>query len=228
MEISLSDKRPIAPLAVLRIAFGAILFISTLRFILKGWVDEFYVKPIVHFPFYGFAWLQPLPAAGMHLVFGFMLAAALFITLGLFYKTATALFLLCFTYVELLDKTYYLNHYYFVSVFTFLLLLVPSNGALSLDARRKTSLRVTHVPAWTILIFQAQLILVYFFAGLSKLTPDWLIHAMPLRIWLPANTNIPLIGPLLDKVWVAYAFSWFGAIFDLTIGFFLLNRKHAP
>ena len=228
METRWLDKRPIAPLAVLRIAFGAILFISTLRFILKGWIDEFYVKPIVHFPFYGFEWLQPLPATGMHVVFGLMLTAALFITLGLFYKTATALFLLCFTYVELLDKTYYLNHYYFVSVFTFLLLFVPANRSLSLDIRRKPAQKLTHVPAWTILIFQAQLILVYFFAGLSKLTPDWLIHAMPLRIWLPANTNIPLIGPLLDKVWVAYAFSWFGAIFDLTIGFFLLNRKTRP
>ena len=228
METRWLDKRPIAPLAVLRIAFGAILFISTLRFIGKGWVDEFYVKPIVHFPFYGFEWLQPLPAAGMHLVFGCMLAAALFISLGLFYKTATALFLLCFTYVELLDKTYYLNHYYFVSVFTFLLLLVPANRSLSLDVRRNPAQKLTHVPAWTILVFQAQLILVYFFAGLSKLTPDWLIHAMPLRIWLPANTSIPLIGPLLDKVWVAYAFSWFGAIFDLTIGFFLLNRKTRP
>ncbi|HEY4286781.1 MAG TPA: HTTM domain-containing protein [Puia sp.] len=228
METRWLDKRPIAPLAVLRIAFGAVLFISTLRFIWKGWVDEFYVKPIVHFPFYGFEWLHPLPATGMHLVFGLMLAAALFMTLGLFYKTATALFLLCFTYVELLDKTYYLNHYYFVSVFTFLLLLVPANRALSLDVRRKPSLGTTHVPAWTILILQAQLLLVYFFAGLSKLTPDWLIHAMPLRIWLPANTTMPLIGPLLDKVWVAYAFSWFGAIFDLTIGIFLLNRKTRP
>ncbi|HXO75246.1 MAG TPA: HTTM domain-containing protein [Puia sp.] len=224
METRWSDKRPIAPLAVLRIAFGAILFISTLRFILKGWVDEFYVQPGVHFPFYGFEWLHPLPPAGMHLVFGVMLAAALFITIGLFYRTATILFLLCFVYVELLDKTYYLNHYYFVSVFTFLLLFVPANRSLSLDVRRKPTLELTHVPAWTILIFQAQLILVYFFAGLSKLTPDWLIHAMPLRIWLPANTTIPL----LDKVWVAYTFSWFGAIFDLTIGFFLVNRKTRP
>src|SRR6201991_3255971 len=215
METRWSDKRPIDPLAVLRIAFGAILFISTLRFRLKGWVDEFYVQPGVHFPFYGFEWLHPLPPAGMHLVFGVMLAAALFITIGLFYRTATILFLLCFTYVELLDKTYYLNHYYFVSVFTFLLLFVPANRSLSLDVRRKPTLELTHVPAWTILIFQAQLILVYFFAGISKLTADWLLQAMPLRIWLPGNTDAPLIGPLLDKTWVAYAFSWFGAIFDL-------------
>src|ERR1700754_3232458 len=218
METRWSDKRPIDPLAVLRIAFGAILFISTLRFILKGWVDEFYVQPGVHFPFYGFEWLHPLPPAGMHLVFGVMLAAALFITIGLFYRTATILFLFCFTYVELLDKTYYLNHYYFVSVFTFLLLLVPANRYYSLDIRRKPALKIIGVPAWTILIFQAQLFLVYFFAGISKLEPDWLFRAMPLRIWLPANEGLPVIGPLMGQPWVAYAFSWFGVIFDLTVG----------
>jgi hypothetical protein len=71
-------------------------------------------------------------------------------------------------------------------------------------------------------IFQAQLCLVYFYAGLSKLTYDWLIAAMPLKIWLPANAGMPVIGPLLKQTWVAYAFSWFGAIFDLTIGPLLL------
>jgi hypothetical protein len=33
---------------------------------------------------------------------------------------------------------------------------------------------------------------------------------------------MPLIGPLLGQVWVAYLFSWFGALFDLSIGPLLL------
>lgn len=37
------------------------------------------------------------------------------------------------------------------------------------------------------------------------------------------------IGPWLNEVWVAYAASWFGAIFDTTIVFFLLhNRTRRP
>lgn len=67
--------------------------------------------------------------------------------------------------------------------------------------------------------------MVYFFAGVSKLNYDWLIAAMPLRIWLPANSQLPVIGGLLTRLWVAYAFSWFGAIFDLFIGFMLLIPK---
>jgi hypothetical protein len=67
--------------------------------------------------------------------------------------------------------------------------------------------------------------LVYFFAGLAKLNPDWLLEAMPLRYWLPAHTHLPVIGPFLDKTWVAYLFCWFGAFYDLTIPFFLAWRK---
>ena len=36
---------------------------------------------------------------------------------------------------------------------------------------------------------------------------------------------ISLVGPLLGQLWVAYAASWFGAVFDLTIVFFLLYGR---
>ena len=51
---------------------------------------------------------------------------------------------------------------------------------------------------------------------------------MPLRLWLPAKNDMPVIGPLFNEILVAYAFSWFGAIYDLTVPFFLLNRKTRP
>ena len=161
----------IAPLAVLRIAFGLVLLISTIRFMAKGWVHEFYIAPRFLFPFYGFQWLRPLPAAGMYAVFIAMMAGALCITLGLFYRIASAVFFFCFVYVELLDKSYYLNHYYFVTLMSFLLLLVPAHRYFSLDVARKPALKLTRVPAWMIDMFRLQICLVYFFAGLSKLTP---------------------------------------------------------
>jgi hypothetical protein len=66
---------------------------------------------------------------------------------------------------------------------------------------------------------------VYFYAGIAKLNYDWLVNTMPLKIWLPANTNLPVIGSFLDKVWVAYFFSWFGAFYDLSIPFLLYLKK---
>jgi hypothetical protein len=215
----------IAPLAVLRMAFGSIMLISVIRFLLRGWVYAFYIKPKFHFTFYGFGWVKPLGDAGMYIMFALLIIAAILVTIGLFYRLAITAFFLCFTYVELIDKTTYLNHYYFISVMAFLMILVPANRYYSIDVWRKPDLKVTTVPGWCIGIFKLQLLLVYFFAGISKLNHDWLIAAMPLRLWLPANSQLPIVGGLLTQLWVAYAFSWFGAIFDLFIGFLLLSSR---
>jgi len=217
--------RYIAPLAVLRMAFGSIMLVSVVRFLLKGWVYAFYIKPKYHFTFYGFDWVKPFDAMGMYLLFAILIIASILVTIGLFYRIAISTFFLCFTYVELIDKTTYLNHYYFISVMAFLMILVPANRYFSVDVLRKPKLKITNVPWWTIDIFKLQLFIVYFFAGLSKLNYDWLIAAMPLRIWLPASSHLPVIGGLLTQLWVAYVFSWFGALFDLSIGFLLLNSK---
>ncbi|MHC2993233.1 deoxyribonuclease HsdR [Pontibacter sp. HJ8] len=214
-----------APLAVFRIIFGGMMLGSIVRFVAKGWVHELYVAPKVYFPFYGFEWVKPLGETGMYLLFGLMALTALGIMLGLFYRWSATLFFLSFTYVELIDKTNYLNHYYFVSVVALLLITVPAHRHFSLDVLRKPQLWVSQVPAWTVLIFQLQLGLVYFYAGVAKLNADWLFEAMPLRYWLPAHTHMPLIGPLFDKLWVAYLFCWFGAFYDLTIPFFLSWRR---
>ena len=214
-----------APLAVFRVIFGGMMLASILRFMGKGWVTELYVQPKVYFSYYGFEWVQPLGEAGMYALFTLMALAALGIMLGLFYRLSALLFFLSFTYVELIDKTNYLNHYYFVSVVALLLVLVPAHRHFSLDVLRRPQSWASLVPRWTILIFQLQMGLVYFYAGLAKLNPDWLLEAMPLRYWLPAHTHLPLIGPLFDEVWVAFAFCWFGALYDLTIPFLLAWRK---
>ena len=70
--------------------------------------------------------------------------------------------------------------------------------------------------------------MVYFFAGVAKLNFDWLIEAQPLKIWLPAQSHLPMIGPFLEMEVTAYFFSWFGAIYDLTIPFLLLMNRTRP
>jgi hypothetical protein len=215
----------IAPLALFRILFGGVMLASILRFILKGWVAELYINPVYHFTYYGFGWVKPLGEWGMYGLFALLAITALCIMLGLFYKVSITLFFLAFTYVELIDKATYLNHYYFVSIISFLLILVPAHRYFSLDVWRNSSLLATHVPRWTVGIFQWQLGLVYFYAGLAKLNYDWFFQAMPLRIWLPSKSDMPVIGNLFDQVWVAYAFSWFGALYDLTIFIFLSIKR---
>ena len=215
-------------LALLRVAFGGLMFISTLRFVLNGWVTDFYVTPAFHFTYLGFAWVKPLGEAGMYTVFALLLIASLFIALGLFYRVSIISFFLLFVYVELLDKTFYLNHYYFVSLLSFLLAFLPLNARASLDVSLGMRARWDEVPAWTLYALRLQLALVYIFAGIAKLNPDWLFAAQPLRIWLRANTELPPIGWLFDYIWVAFAMSWVGLLYDLTIPFFLLWCKTRP
>ncbi|MCO6442562.1 MAG: HTTM domain-containing protein [Anaerolineae bacterium] len=52
-----------------------------------------------------------------------------------------------FTYVELIDLAYYLNHYYFISVMSLLMTVLPLNRTLSLDARWHPELRASTAPA---------------------------------------------------------------------------------
>jgi hypothetical protein len=49
-----------------------------------------------------------------------------------------------------------------------------------------------------------------------------------MKTWLPAKSHLPLVGKWMYREWVAYLFSWFGAVYDLFIVFFLLNRKTRP
>ena len=214
-----------APLAVFRMVFGLLMLASILRFMAKGWVYSMYVKPQVFFSYYGFEWIRPLGEAGMYVLFVLMALSALCIAAGFLYRISAVVFFVLFTYVELIDKTNYLNHYYFISIISFLLIFLPAQRYFSVDALLRPSLKASRIPNYFVLIIKVQVFLVYFFAGLAKLNPDWLLHAQPLRIWLPAHSEMPLIGTLLTKEWVAYAFSWFGCLYDLIIPFLLFMPR---
>ncbi len=223
-------NRPIsiAPLISFRVLFGSVMLASVLRFVWNGWIETQYLVPEFHFTYYGFSWVQPFGVWGMYLLFGIMAISAIGIMLGYYYRLNALAFFLAFTYVELIDKTNYLNHYYFVSIIALLLIFLPAHRFFSLDSQRKPSIQIQQIPYGFVLILQLILFLVYFYAGLAKLHPDWLFEALPLRIWLPPLTHLPLIGGWMDELWVAYAFSWFGAIYDLSIPFLLFNRKTRP
>ena len=218
----------IAPLALFRITFGLLMVGSLVRFWWRGWITPLYVTPRFHFTYWGFGWVQPLGDTGMHGLFFTLIACALLVALGLFYRPAIIVFFLGFIYVELIDVTTYLNHYYFISLVAFLLVWLPANRYYSLDAEFGLITPRRLVPRWTIGILRFQMALVYVFAGLAKLNADWLLRAEPMKTWLPAKSHLPIVGQFMYDDWVAYLFSWFGAGYDLFIVFFLLNRPTRP
>ncbi|MEC3965075.1 HTTM domain-containing protein [Flagellimonas halotolerans] len=213
-----------APLAVFRIFFGLMMLWSIIRFWANGWIEKLYLEPKFHFSYYGFEWVKPL-GTPTYLVFILCAISAIGIALGYKYRLSIGLFFLSFTYIELMDKTTYLNHYYFISILSFLMIFLPANAYFSVDAKRGHIKAFQYVPKWTIDGIKLLLGIVYCYAGLAKLNSDWLIKAMPLKIWLPSKFYIPLIGDLMTKEWVHYTLSWGGALYDLTIPFLLLWNK---
>jgi len=222
----IAQTQSAAPLAIFRIAFGLLMLISTIRFAAKGWISKLYIEPQFFFSYLGFEWVKPLGGNGMYVIFALLGLCCILIMVGLFYRVAAVSFFLLFTYVELLDKTYYLNHYYFISIVAFIIIWLPANRYFSLDACRNPSIAQKQVPRWTIDILKLQVGLVYFYAGLAKINTDWLLHAHPLKMWLPAKNNLPIIGELFNYKATAYLFSWAGALYDLSIPFLLLYTKY--
>lgn len=221
----LNKQTSTTPIVLFRVAFGVMMSLSIIRFWAMGWIEQLYIKPSFFFTYYGFEWVKPLSETGMYVVFAVMFVSAVFIALGLFYRMASVLFFLTFTYVELIDKSTYLNHYYFISLVALLLCFIPAHKQFSLDAKLGITKAVESFPRWMVFSLQLQMAIVYFFAGIAKINHDWLFEAMPLKLWLPTKNHLPIIGSWLNEVWVAYVFSWCGMLFDTLIPFFLFWRK---
>jgi hypothetical protein len=213
-----------APLVILRISLGVLLFGSVIRFWLKGWIHDLYLAPKYFFPFYGFEFAMPL-GDFTYLLFAVCALSALMVALGFYYRINITVLFLSFTYIELIDKSTYLNHYYFVSMICLMMIFLPAHTYFSLDAKRKKYLLSDQIPRWCIDSIKIFVCIVYVFAGIAKINSDWLIEAQPLRIWLPAKNDLPFIGSLFNYVWVAYAFSWLGCIYDLSVPFLLLKKS---
>jgi vitamin K-dependent gamma-carboxylase len=138
----------IASLVYFRVAFGAIMLWEVWRYFDHGWIKRYYIDPLFHFKYYGFDWVRPWPGDGMYLHFYVLGALAICVAVGLFYRVSTTLFFLGFTYIFLLDKTNYLNHFYLISLISLIMIFVPAHKAFSLDALLRPKIRSDSAPTW--------------------------------------------------------------------------------
>jgi vitamin K-dependent gamma-carboxylase len=200
---------------VLRIVYGLVGVLVAARTAANGWVESLYAGPSHHFTYPGFRWVSPPGIGGTYLLLAALATAGVCVALGWRYRSALVAFLTVFVWLELVEVTTYLNHYWFVTLFGVLLLALPAARTWSLDARRRPG--PSTVPLGAIWLVRAQVAVVYGFAGLAKLNADWLVHGLPLRLWLPARSDLAIVGPWLDEPWVAIGASWAGAAFDCLV-----------
>ena len=217
----LNTSIPPFSITVYRIGFGILVMFSIIRFWSRGWIEKLYLEPDFHFTYLGFSWVQPL-GIYTYLIFFICFLSALFVTIGYKYRFSIIVLFLSFTYIELMDKTTYLNHYYLISCISFLMIFLPASSYFSIDSGRNKF----HIPKWSIDSIKILLIIVYLYAGLAKINSDWLIEAQPLKLWLKTKYSIPLIGDtLLQKEFIHYLFSWGGMLYDISIPFLLLVKR---
>jgi len=211
-----------ASLACFRIVFGVVGVTSMVRLLAYGWVRSLYADPAHHLRYPGMSWVPTPGAVGMYCLVGAITVASLAIALGWHTRLAAVVFLVLFGWLEFIEVSTYLNHYWFMTLAAGLLIVAPTDTWMAI---RPSDRRVAAGWVW---LFRFQVGIVYVFAGLAKLQADWLTFHVPLRLWLPARSNLPVVGPLLEHASTAAMFSWAGAIFDCTIVALLLWRRTRP
>ncbi|MDA9699482.1 HTTM domain-containing protein [Flavobacteriaceae bacterium] len=229
MNISnyLNKKQDSSSLAIFRLGFGFLMLFSVIRIWNKGWIKELYIDPSFHFSYYGFEWIKPI-GDYTYLIFLICAISSFCVAIGFKYRISIILLFLSFTYAELMDKTTYLNHYYLVSLISFLMIFFPANAAFSVDNLIKKK-SYSLIPKWNVDSLKLMICIVYFYAGIAKINTDWLIEAQPLRIWLTSKYDLPIVGNTLFQMdWVHVFFSWAGMFYDLFIAFILLYKKTRP
>src|SRR5262245_31283533 len=107
-------------LATFRVFFGVIMVWEVYRYHPYGRIMRYYIEPHFYFPYELFPFVTPLPGPWMYFVFFLIGLSAMGIALGFFYRASALIFFLTYTYVFLLDKTLYNNHYYLISLLGFL------------------------------------------------------------------------------------------------------------
>ena len=213
-------QKPVSNTSIVlfRIVFSLCLLIQTYYFLSEGFVEENIIKPFTLFPFIDS--IQPIENIT---VFNFLINPMmilayimLFSNIGMLFnkisRISTLIFFLCFTYFWLLDKGYFNNHYYFISIICFLIVIINPNSSFKKNI---------YVPRISLICLQAMIFIIYFIAGINKLNPYWLIDMQPMSHILETQANETGNTFFINPIVLGFV-TYGGVFYDLTIGFLLL------
>ena len=198
---------------VFRIIFGLLIFLEAIGAIFTGWVKRTLIEPEFTFSFIGFEWLQPLPGNWMYVfyivmgIFGFM------VMIGYKYRLSIIAYTLMWSMTYFMQKSSYNNHYYLLIILCAIMTLQPAHRYMSVDAKQNPSITSISMPNWSRWIFIIQMWIVYTYASIAKLYPDWIDTSVP-EMFMKSKQNFFLIGEWLQNSWVHYGIAYGGILFD--------------
>lgn len=210
-------------LVVFRVFFGLLCFLEAFGAILTGWVKRTLVEPKFTFAFIGFEWLQVFQGEGMYVYYAVMSIFGLLIMVGYKYRISMVGFTLLWTGSYLMQKSSYNNHYYLLVLISTIMVFMPAHRDVSIDAKLTPSLKTNAMPNWCRLVFILQLFIVYTYASIAKLYPDW-IDGTVMEVLMKGKKDYQLIGNILQQEWLQNMLTWGGIFFDGLIVPFLLYK----
>ncbi|AXT51619.1 hypothetical protein D1818_12520 [Aquimarina sp. BL5] len=211
-------------LIIFRIFFGFLIAAESFGAILTGWVRRTLVEPQFTFNFIGLDFLQPLPGNGMYFYFALMGIFGIFIMIGFKYRWSMIAYTVLWAGVYYMQKSSYNNHYYLLLLLCILMSTLPAGNYFSIDVKKNPALKRISMPRWCILFIIIQLWIVYTYASVAKLYPDWLDYTVARNLML-SRANYPIVGELLQQHWTHVSITYFGILFDLLIIPLLLWRR---
>lgn len=202
-----------SPLIIFRVVFGLLIFMETVGAIFTGWIERNLMQPKLTFSFIGFEWLQPLPGNWMYVYYAIMGLCGLLIMVGYKYRWSMIAFTLLWTATYLMQKSSYNNHYYLLILLSGIMVFQPANRYLSIDAKLNPNIKKISMPQWCSLVFILQMLIVYTYASIAKMYPDWL-NTSVMEVILAGKKEYFLVGNLLQQKWMHYFITYGGILFD--------------
>ncbi len=211
-------------LVLFRAVFGFLITAEAIGAIFTGWVRRTLVEPPFTFNFIGFDFLQYLQGDLMYYYFVLMGVFGLGVMLGYKYRFSMFAYAFMWTCVYLMQKSSYNNHYYLMMLLCWIMAFLPAHKWFSIDSKQKPEIRSQHMPRWVILVLILQVWIVYTYASIAKLYPDWLNASMA-AILMEGKKHYWLIGEMLQQDWVHWTIAYTGILFDLLIVPLLLWKR---
>jgi hypothetical protein len=171
-------------------------------------------------------WLQPLPGNGMYWYFGAMAVCGVLVMIGYKYRVAMATYALLWSGIYFMQKTSYNNHYYLLMLLSWMMVLFPANAYASVDAKLNPEIKSNVMPAWCRWAVILQLAIVYTYAAVAKLYPEWLNGTFTGGILNKAARHYHVA--FFREKWFHIFIAYMGIAFDLLIVPALLWKKSRP
>ncbi len=215
----ISGKR----LSLFRVIFGVFMAYEMLDYLKIKLVETGFLQPGTLFNFSPFQFLDPLPAGVFKGLLMLMLVATIMITIGFQTKKASLFFAVAYMYIILLERAYYNNHIYLFALLAFILSIIDTDQHFSVS-KKISGKAISWVPRWHLFLLQWQIVIVYFFGGIAKLSPDWLIEMEPIK---SARANIPegVWYSFIKQDWGLQFFIYGGLVLDLLMSLCLFHKK---